>query len=516
MKNENGIEKSAILKGQTLVNVYDYTSSTFVGGATIENGVVTFKTNGGWVVINNKLPMLKPNTNYTIFVNILSNTLTYSSSSDNYALRVEGDTGNSGFITGFDIPKGSVGIFKKLLTTKESLSTTNLSDVRVSASANGGEIKFTYMIIEGDHSNEDIPYFEGIQSVKMPVLTTTGKNFMSSEMELGNFNSNNGSLSDNAAWQRSSDFIALKSNTQYQLNDTTCGKWFLFYDKNKNFIGSVFARNGQFTTPYNCAYLKFAAETSDLSYKWQIELGNTITEYEPYKTNILTVNEEVELRGIGDVKDTIDCLTGEYTKAIYEYTFTGDEAWSIVGGNSGGYSYFTCNSSQLPVKFDYGNGANVPVICDRLPKIDYTDFDKRLKSVGINLTYGVRLNFRDCNSNDGATVEDLKAYLKANPTTVQYPISKTIKTVDLTIKDQDGNAMPCLSTFNDATHVSINAVDIIPQVDLEVRVDANTMANVASQQDDLAVAQASLSDAIDAQNDDIEMTKQALDEVKGE
>ena len=32
------------------------------------------------------------------------------------------------------------------------------------------------MILIGDYTNVDTPYFEGMQSVRMPVLTTVGKN----------------------------------------------------------------------------------------------------------------------------------------------------------------------------------------------------------------------------------------------------------------------------------------------------------------------------------------------------
>ena len=296
MKNENGIEKSAILKGQTLVNVYDYTSSTFIGGATIENGVITFKANGSWVVINNKLPMLKPNTNYTIFVNILSNTLTYSSSSYDYALRIEGDDGNTAFNSGYEIPKDSVGIFNKLLTTKESFSTTYLSDVRVSPSANGGEIKFTYMIIEGDYTNEDIPYFTGMQSVKMPALTTTGKN-----------------LWDNKIFENC-PIATINNDGSLTLNGTLNHHWIFKYTIDKGIYSSSAIGNdngyihmfwgggdGYFQTkkPFNIAeritrdgYI--AQGTYDnINIKLQLEQGSTTTSYEPYKSNILTVKEEV-------------------------------------------------------------------------------------------------------------------------------------------------------------------------------------------------------------------------------
>ena len=115
----------------------------------------------------------------------------------------------------------------------------------------------------------------------------------------------------------------------------------------------------------------------------QLELGSTATSYEPFKSNILTVNEEVELRGVDDVKDELNLLTGEYTKAIYEYTFTGDEDWQIRGGGTGGYTYFTFRSGQLPIKHDYKNDTNIPISCDKLPIITHTDFDNGLKHVGV-------------------------------------------------------------------------------------------------------------------------------------
>ena len=37
----------------------------------------------------------------------------------------------------------------------------------------------------------------------------------------------------------------------------------------------------------------------------QLELGSTATTYEPYKSNILTVNKDVELGSVGEVKDEL-------------------------------------------------------------------------------------------------------------------------------------------------------------------------------------------------------------------
>ena len=187
------------------------------------------------------------------------------------------------------------------------------------------------------------------------------------------------------------------------------------------------------------------------------------------KTNILTCNEEVELRGIGEVKDELNLVTGEYTKAIYEYTFTGDENWKFNGGANGGYTYFSCNLGGLLVNYDYKTLANIPISCNRLPVITYNDFDDRLKNVGINLTYFFRLNFSDCDSNNGATVEDLKAYLKTNPTTVQYPISKSVKTVDLSSNK--------VYAYNGTTHYTCSSEEgsLIPTACIEVPVETEAV-----------------------------------------
>ena len=184
------------------------------------------------------------------------------------------------------------------------------------------------------------------------------------------------------------------------------------------------------------------------------------------KTNILTTPQDLELRKVGDIQDELNLETGELTQEVYEYTFTGDEVWGISGGKNGGYSYFNCSSNQLPVIFDYGDGANVPINCNRLPILNYRDFDTGRKKVGINLTYSFRLNFSDCDSNNGATVEDLKTYLKANPTTVQYPISKSVKTVDLTIKDQDNKTIQSLHTYPSTTHINLSSNGLIPNTEI--------------------------------------------------
>ena len=172
---------------------------------------------------------------------------------------------------------------------------------------------------------------ENLQSVKMPVLTTTGKNLFDGKLELGSIVSSTGDNTPSADNVRSVGYIKVKPDTSIVLSNNLkyTNSIIYEYDSNKNYIGRQ--RTNPFTTSANCHYIRFRsdAKQSNLDVKYQVEYGTAATPYEPYKSNILTVNEDVELRGIGDVKDTIDCLTGQMTVRIREVVLDGSQGWAI-------------------------------------------------------------------------------------------------------------------------------------------------------------------------------------------
>lgn len=62
-----------------------------------------------------------------------------------------------------------------------------------------------------------------------------------------------------------------------------------------------------------------------------IQIAQTQSPYEPYKSNILTVNEDVELGSVGEVKDELNLLTGQLTQRTETRAYQeGDEANSEV------------------------------------------------------------------------------------------------------------------------------------------------------------------------------------------
>ena len=323
-----GAIKSAILKGQTLVNLYkaNTTKSTSDGSFYFVNAIPSsmFKSNT-YTVINT--------TNKKISIAIRS------MSSNAYIRNIEIDA-----------------------LTKIAVTLSNDEWIRffiaftsngwVNGDANDESMLKKMVVIEGDYTNANIPYFEGMQSVKMPVLKTTGKNlFDMNIMETSK-------TGDGWTYERTENLIhftsdGTKAYQQYKLDITNhlankikLGKPYSFTsDTSKNITNDALSvcqlmiTNKDGSKHYYDAPRVFTLNKefsqidiriighnhnevgipSDYTIKnIQLEEGSTATSYEPYKSNILTVNEEVELRGIGNVKDELNLITGELTQRIGE------------------------------------------------------------------------------------------------------------------------------------------------------------------------------------------------------
>ncbi len=295
------------------------------------------------------------------------------------------------------------------------------------------------MIIEYQDGieNWDIPYFTGMSSVKMPVLTTTGKNLF----ELPQ--------SDKMLKGSIGKYIKLnlKPNTNYTYNSILDKKGntaeFDFYgwisnDTNSNFTGyEVFhwKLNKTFSKTFNTGndewYFHVYGEQKGDDYRnylinFQLEEGSVATAYEPYKTNILSTPSDLELRGIGDVKDTLDCLTGELTQRIGEVVLNGSENWvyepSYTNDNVYGcyIGLHLLPQKPKPNNFNFAN--------NMFPNITNSSY----QSEGFATNPGV-LSLRIAKDKlESADLSGFKKYLQNNPVILQYPLeSESIKTVDL-------------------------------------------------------------------------------------
>lgn len=231
------------------------------------------------------------------------------------------------------------------------------------------------ILLEGDYANVDIPYFEGMQSVKMPVLTTTNE-------------------------------------------DGT-------------------------------------------------------------KTNILTVNEDVELRGIGGVHDTLDLMTGKLTENFIWLNFNGVsknfKVESGIGTNvNTGYTRIwvrhinekldknTLNTLLPSFNFEY-NENSAPCEC-----ISYRNNGSGLNIIIKTERLGV--------VNNGGAVQ----WLEENMPPILCQLKESVvKTVDLSIVDQDGKTLERIKPIEGTMHLTTSGETIKPLFSGEVPVEAITQ-NLAS------------------------------------
>ena len=188
-------------------------------------------------------------------------------------------------------------------------------------------------------------------------------------------------------------------------------------------------------------YTSFGYPTTvsvDLS-KIQIEESTTPTTYEPYKSTTLTTPEEITLRGIGNVKDTLNTVTGELTQRIGEVVLDGseDEGWFIAVEKDNLKTFRKTHTFRTII----GNDEIPNFVCDELK---LTTTLKVWAGYGIIPDNPIELS-RGTNADDGFDIivdcsrmtsinnlDTFRQYLSQNPVTVQYELAtESIKTVDL-------------------------------------------------------------------------------------
>ena len=422
----DGAYKSAILKGYTLVNAKPKTPINVVGTETAYNentGICSFNTDKGNLDFSNAL--LKPSTKYLAVVEIIKvpdYVIEHSS-----PLKITLGNLDEKFIN-IDKDELQVGIVKKTMTTSSSIKDDLTLSFRGEFST---PVEFKVMILEYQDGMEnwDIPYFEGMQNVRMPVLTTTGKNLWSYG-ELGEFDIKvieNVTIEPGAYWfsgtqsvtydspvtiaLANADGTVVKSgyfNTQFDVYETV--KKVIIYSNGYSYGNST----GNFLTVTNFMMEK-----------------DTITDtYEPYKSNILSTPSDLELRGIGNIYDELDLLTGKVTQRVDEVTFNGTEDWGKFS-TSEAVQENTCLFAKYHSLPFYQK--DTKYISDKYNIT--TGYQKLLNTDEemVHLYEDGALYFRISKSKlSTQDVQGFKSWLSQNPFSVQYRLANEfVKTVDL-------------------------------------------------------------------------------------
>lgn len=429
---ESGIARSAILRGQTLVNI----APIYYGAGNVKlSDEVTIKANVENAVANYRVKWfrpihsLKPNTKYLIKFDIteLNNIVGLSS-------YLKYDTGE--YTYGIFQGLTSVGRYSIPFTT-DSRNCTEIaiyiqkSDDETIYAKIKGVMVFEY--VEGMET-WDIPYFTGMQSVKMPVLTTTSKNLWNNyALERGSINHlNGGNLNQYTTQTRSKGYIPIVPNTKYiatsyGFDGTTSSDLIRYYDSEENFIGISPNEKSTFLRTV------FQMDIDNISHI-QLETGTVATTYESYKTNILSTPSDLVLGGIGDVKDTLDLVTGEMVERTNEVTMNISSITRQKCSSSIGTKY-RWKLSEVPDGLIGISAKNITCMCDK-----FTGVSAHSTYVGIegisknNITNDVFLYIEKYSDGTDASKNALLNELKALTIKFRYLKNPTNKTVDLNNK----------------------------------------------------------------------------------
>ena len=447
--------------------------------------------------------IIKPNTKYTVDLKRNDKPLTVNLGGTEVTF-VDGET-------------------RKVITTPSTLTNDKLSYYGVGAKCN--EI----MLIEGEVEG-NVDYFTGMQSVvmqnQMPILCTVGKNLFKYEGTINTkkgvmitFNNSqidfSGNYTSDNLWNThnlSTPITLRKGNYYYNLigNGTQETVYFSTSDGTK-------LHTGRWTldTDIKLSNIHIGLQQGKIydgvTFKLQIEQGSTATECEPYKSSILSCNEDVVLREIGDVRDTLDLMTGEVTERVGEI---------VLDGSQDVNSWWNTTST-------IGVGTPIPTMknisklnCDKLPVVSHEAMnnDTYDKDGVASWDNGNIIRFRIEKSKlSTEDVNGVKQYLQSNPITIQYElINKSVKTVDLSVVDQDGNTIPKIKSYEDVTHleVTVPKQSLLPNVSAEVATDnSKDMSSLTIKYQEISEAQATIQDNIQSQSDEIDTALMATTEI---
>ncbi len=532
-----GQAKNAVVEGQTLVNVLgdniiNHSSNSIF---TKEDDTITFDSGieTTWSQVNLGYAYnLKPLTKYLIKWDSISwSNENFSPTSTFISLRDM--TENKGYTTYETSKNYMIG------TTPEDTTNMSLRIHATQADALVNKITITGLKVleyQDGMENWDIPFFEGMTSVKAPVLTSAGNLFEAQQIVPSNtFTYSNSTNTGRFEFTNRGDVIV---NTNIQLPPGTYDISFLVRGACENGrVAISFRKDGE--AWHACKrveidYKKFSSttfkevkykmtfdapvvatiighgwtggttgsgwcefkdirftpvgKTSILSTPEDLELrgignvkdgwtggttGSGWCEFKDIrftpvgKTSILSTPEDLELRGIGNVKDSLDITLGEKVERIGEIVLDGnEERWELAQDRTNTMR-FNCFSLEIP----YGvNGSLLKT--DKLPYQSPTANDQEGAVMGGGNTPKVVSISVMKNKLSSETLEGFKEWLANNNLTIQYVLAEPTKSkVELSSN--------IVYSYKDTTHYSFETKDnsLIPTLSLDVPTKLNAVVS---------------------------------------
>ena len=369
-ETKNGVIDDLKIEGKTLVNLcpkYVKNSDLWVN-KTFESdsdGFVTVNANGTWVACP-RLKMsstnIKPNTVYTIILEVKSNTLV---SSDNNGLEFS-STSFSEFAFKWNkvIKPKETGTFVHKITSLTNLEGVwELFRTQIYNTCTEGSIVYRWYLLEGDHTQNPPSYFEGLMSVgqdvdKIEVLSSKGFE-LDGELEQGGL-SDSGLNTPNSNRLRSKNYSRVLENKKYKIS-TDDGYYLAvsFYTTDDfttpriGVIGWSGSNELEFTTPKGTRFIRI-----NVKYKTDTTLyassTKVTTEYKGDKKQILFYNENGELEPVQELHewDSIEKHSDNkwyYHKRSGKVVLNGNEDWLLKQVNTN-CTVFALRGTQLQNK----------------------------------------------------------------------------------------------------------------------------------------------------------------------
>lgn len=448
---KDGAYESLVIKGKSLVNLMT---------SCKDETLIQYHNPPADSNVAN-VSMIKPNTVYTI---IYSVKYREEGNTGHLLVRTQQDGGDINVSSGFTF--GTT--YKRFAYKFTTPSTIDYFVLR----SNGHYFHVKeVMLLEGDYTNVDLPYFEGLCDSKMPILRNVGKNLFDKQRH----SNPNNFVVNPSYW---SIPIQLKGNTLYNFSYTygnvynkqavlrfatdiwrnpthSSPPYNLVEVFNTHITSSHMGKRGnaRFTTPANgLVYLHYYngelgnSISSFNIMSWythllkdvQLEEASSATSYEDHKTNILHTPETVTLRSLPNgVRDELNLMTGEYIKRIGEVVLDGTQNWTLKTGNwefENTFGFVTTISDMINTTESHPAHSNGnSLVCSHFPSYGGNSLSNNalpndIEMIGIDLNrlLGLRITKTKLST---PNAEGLKTWLRDNPVTVQYELAEPVTTI---------------------------------------------------------------------------------------
>ena len=322
-ETSNGYFEDVKLEGKTLTNTvttYDVSRFSLKNATKQDDGYFKLQygtdVNDSNVIPRYGVHLYKPNTTYTIVVDIKENTTgtflgisTINSCINSTTISVRDFTNLTGistitFKTRDDITISDNGV-------------TPTYDLYFGIRKDGGDlskhITFKYWVLEGDHTQNPPSFFEGLKSVgqdvdEIVVSSVKGDGNLVEYIELNGVSTGDGGNYTDSKYVRT-NYITVEPNQTYYAKLPTNALYksctVYFYGLNKYFLGYKSGLTSKFTTVANTKFIRIDMKKADGAANTQEDINNCdfvvskckVSEYIPYqsdKKRLLYYNEETQ------------------------------------------------------------------------------------------------------------------------------------------------------------------------------------------------------------------------------